>query len=136
MSKTNNPKSAWKGKSTEEDKPWGSVITWSAISEISGKILKIEKGGRTSLKYNTVKHEVLFLISGTVIISTWRAGPHPDQVPELRIPLKPGDTFNIQSEIPYRITALEESYIVEISNGKSNQAVIFYDDYGRDDEKS
>ena len=48
----------------------------------------------------------------------------------------PGDIFNIQSEIPFRLLATEDSYIVEISNGKNNQTVMLKDDYGRVDEKS
>jgi mannose-6-phosphate isomerase-like protein (cupin superfamily) len=136
MSKTNNPKSAWKGSGAEIEKPWGSVISWSAIQSIGGKIIKINKGERTSLKYNSIKDEVLFVISGSVIVSTWSIRKNPDQSPELRSPLSPGDTFNIQSEIPFRLTALEDSYIVEISNGKNNQIVRFEDDYGRADEES
>ena len=136
MSKTDNPKSAWKGNSSEVEKPWGSVISWSAIQSIGGKIIKLKKGERTSLKYNTVKDEVLFVISGSVIVSTWSVRKNPDQSAEIRHPLKPGDTFNIQSEIPFRLKALEDSYIVEISNGKNNQIVRFKDDYGRVDEES
>lgn len=131
-----NNKSAWKGKGVEIEKPWGSVISWSAIKSIGGKIIKIKKGERTSLKYNTVKDEVLFVISGSVIVSTWSARKNTDQSAEIRRPLKPGDTFNIQSEIPFRLKALEDSYIVEISNGKNNQIVRFKDDYGRIDEES
>jgi len=136
MNETNNPKSAWKGISSEIEKPWGSVISWSAIQSIGGKIIKLNKGERTSLKYNTVKDEVLFVVSGNIIASTWSLRKNPDYSPELREPLKSGDTFNIQSEIPFRLSALEDSYIVEISNGTSNQIVRLKDDYGRADEES
>jgi mannose-6-phosphate isomerase-like protein (cupin superfamily) len=136
MSKTDNPKSAWKGKGTEIEKPWGSVISWSAIKTIGGKIIKIKKGERTSLKYNTLKDEVLFVISGSIIVSTWSQKKHPEESAELRYPIFPGETFSIQSEIPFRLKALEDSYIVEISNGKNNQIVRFKDDYGRADEES
>ena len=70
MSETNNPKSAWKGSSAEVEKLWGSVISWSAIQSIGGKIIKLKKGERTSLKYNTIKDEVLFIVSSSVIVST------------------------------------------------------------------
>ena len=136
MNETNNPKSAWKGISSEIEKPWGTVISWSAIQSIGGKIIKLNKGERTSLKYNTVKDEVLFVVSGNIIASTWSLRKNPDYSPELREPLKSGDTFNIQSEIPFRLSALEDSYIVEISNGTSNQIVRLKDDYGRADEES
>jgi mannose-6-phosphate isomerase-like protein (cupin superfamily) len=134
MNETNNPKSAWKGISSEIEKPWGTVISWSAIQSIGGKIIKLNKGERTSLKYNTVKDEVLFVVSGNIIVSTWSLRKNPDYSPELREPLKPGDTFNIQSEIPFRLSALTDSYIVEISNGKNNDIVMIKDDYGRADE--
>lgn len=136
MSETNNPKSAWKGKGVEIEKPWGSVISWSAIQSIGGKIIKINKGERTSLKYNTLKDEVLFVISGSIIISTWSPRKPPDESAELRYPIFQGETFNIQSEIPFRLSALEDSYVVEISNGKNNDIVMIKDDYGRVNEES
>lgn len=136
MSKTANKKSAWKGKSTEYEKPWGTVISWSAIQSIGGKIIKLNKGKRTSLKYNTIKDEVLFIISGEVIASTWPHGKYAIDADETKEKLMPGDIFNIQSEIPFRLLATEDSYIVEISNGKNNQTVMLKDDYGRVDEKS
>lgn len=135
MGKLDNKKTAWKGKSNEIKKPWGSVISWSALKTVGGKIIKIEKNHRTSLKYNTLKDEALFIISGKVIVSTWDSVRKIDNTPEMRYPLTQGDTFNIQSEVPFRITAIEDSYIVEISNGKNNQIVRLKDDYGRIDEK-
>ena len=136
MSKTGNKKSAWKGRSTESEKPWGSVISWSAIQSIGGKIIKLNKDKRTSLKYNTIKDEVLFIISGNVIVSTWPYGEQVNDSKETKTQLLQGDIFNIQSEIPFRLHALEDSYIVEISNGKNNGIVRFKDDYGRVNEKS
>jgi hypothetical protein len=76
------------------------------------------------------------LISGRVIVSTWPSKRTPGHLPEIRTPLTPGDTFNIQSEVPFRIQALDDSYIVEISNGINNDVVMFDDDYGRVDEES
>lgn len=132
---TKHPKTAWKGRGNEISKPWGSVIEWSAINSIGGKIIKINKNERTSLKYNTLKDEVLFIVSGEIIISTWSPRKPTDQSPEIRTPLGAGDTFNIQSEVPFRISAVEDSYIVEISNSKKNIAIMIDDDYGRADEK-
>lgn len=136
MSKTRYSKSAWAGKGVEVEKPWGTVISWTALKTVGGKIIKIKKGERTSLKYNTLKDEALFLISGSIIASQWTPRKPPEQSTELRIPLKPGDTFNIQSEVPFRLTALEDSYLVEISNEKNNNIVRLADDYGRNNEKS
>jgi mannose-6-phosphate isomerase-like protein (cupin superfamily) len=57
-------KSAWKGKSQKIQKPWGHELVWSGHESVHGKILYIEAGCRTSLKYHSLKSETLLFLSG------------------------------------------------------------------------
>ena len=127
-------KSIWVTRSTGITKPWGNEQAWSTggSSRIKGKILYINKGHRTSLKYNQNKDETLFVLSGRLLLT------HADEKFESHKTFKscyvePGESINVQSECPYRVKALADSVIVEIGfggNGSSN-SVRFHDDYGR-----
>ena len=114
-------KSIWVTKSTGISKPWGNEQAWSTggSSRIKGKILYINKGHRTSLKYNQNKDETLFVLSGRLLLT------HADEKFESH------KTF--KSCYVYRVKAMADSVIVEIGfggNGSSN-SVRFHDDYGR-----
>ena len=126
-------KCSWKGRSEKVKKPWGYEIVWSALPGVHGKILSIEAGNRTSLKYNNHKDEVLYVLSGKVLIQ------HGDQLtltkederPYVIDEFFPGDVLHVQSCSPYRITAIENSEIIEIGNNKKSQFTRLDDDYGR-----
>jgi len=46
---------------------------------------------------------------------------------------EPGRVLHIQSHCPYRVTALEDSVIIEIGNHLSSPVVRIEDDYNRQD---
>ena len=127
-------KSIWVTKSTEITKPWGNEQAWSTggNSRIKGKILYINKGQRTSLKYNRNKDETLFLLTGRLLLtfSNEKFKEHKDFT---SCYVEPGESINIQSDCPYRVKAMTDSVIVEIGFGGngSKKAFRFHDDYGR-----
>ena len=61
-------KSAWVSRSKDnyEDKPWGKEKTWTGFSGVHGKLLYIDSGKKTSLKFHSQKSEVLFLKAGKI----------------------------------------------------------------------
>tara|TARA_B100000214_G_C23819974_1_gene559171 strand:- start:161 stop:580 length:420 start_codon:yes stop_codon:yes gene_type:complete len=129
-------KSAWVSRKKTDSKitkPWGYEIVWSGFSGVHGKSLFIESGKRTSLKYNKMKSEVLMVKSGKVraeygdelTISDPLVHPMQTSI------LEPGDSLLVQSAAPYRITAIEDSEIIEIGNNLSDSPVRLEDDYGR-----
>jgi len=127
-------KSAWISSSaTTEEKPWGFETRWSGFSGIHGKTLFIRKGGRTSLKYNTAKTEVLMLRSGSAeaLFGDELSLNDPIGHPMKKEKMLSGDTLLIQSMCPYRITALEDCEIFEIGDNASDKVVRLEDDYGR-----
>ena len=49
--------------------------------------------------------------------------------------LSAGDVFNVQSECPYRLQALEESIMIEVGDRCDDVPVRLEDDYGRADAR-
>lgn len=127
------PKESWRSRSYKDIKPWGETIIWHALQSIHGKIIKINSGCRTSLKYHTLKNEVFFVMIGSVKVeygnskTMKNSKKHPFQT----CILGPGDTFVVQSECPYRFEALEDSYLIEVGDRMEDQPVRIEDDYGR-----
>ena len=96
------------------------------------KILHIKKGFRNSLKYNQIKDETLFVLSGRLLLTYANEEFKEHKTFRSRY-IDQGETINIQSGCPYRFKAVKDSVIVEIgSRATSSGAVVrFHDDYGR-----
>lgn len=126
-------KEIWKSTSRKEDKPWGTTQVWSAHGTWQGKIITINAGARTSLKYNVLKNEVFYLLSGLVHITfgNSRTLSDPTINPYVTTILEVGDFLSVQSDCPYRILAIENSVLVELANTQDSKTVILEDDYGR-----
>jgi mannose-6-phosphate isomerase-like protein (cupin superfamily) len=129
------PKHAWTTKSTKKQDPWGESTTWSAMQGIHGKIIHIHEGKRTSLKYHRAKNEVFFVLSGVVRVDfgSSKTIDKPEKYPMNSQILREGDVLNVQSECPYRLTALQDCVIVEVGDRFENEPVRIEDDYGRAD---
>lgn len=127
-------KAAWVSKWTKEDKPWGHEMIWASFTAGHGKLLSLNKGARTSLKYNPQKSESLIVLTGKVHAMFGDEYTLQDEVghPWIEEVLEPGMTLNVQSHCPYRLTALEDSQVVEIGNHLSDTPVRLEDDYGRE----
>ena len=124
-------KTCWNGKTTRSDKSWGHEVVWATLRGVSGKILFMEKGKSTSLKYYKHKNEVILIRKGRVRIAWADENYHSEKYPSrIQISLlKEGDVFCIQSTCPYRITALEDSEVFEIGNATSNtDRVVIYEE--------
>ena len=124
---------AWPGRSKQNDKPWGSEREWTGI--FHGKEIHIKSGHRTSLKYNNNKDEALYVHSGLVLAEFADEGhlTSPSKHPAKSKRLKKGDVLNVQAGCPYRLSALEDSIVFEISENRfGGGRTIIEDDYGRD----
>lgn len=127
-----NFKSAWVTKSSASDKPWGTETTWSGGFGSSVKTLLLKSGERTSFKINLNKDEML--ICGTGKLNAYFADEEivKNGVGDLNIEtLTAGCALVVQSGCPYRIEAVEDSTVLEISSQSQNSTVRLHDDYGR-----
>ena len=132
-------KTAWVSHTwSKNEKPWGHEISWSSFSSGHGKILLINKGHRTSLKFNKQKNESLLLMSGKLKVtygdefSLERPETHPLKTETIEV----GGCLHVQSHCPYRLEALEDSQVIEIGNFLNDTPVRIEDDYGRSVKKN
>ena len=125
----------WFGKSKPASKPWGHEVEFVGI--FHGKHICMKKNHRTSLKFNNQKNEMLYVVDGEVLIE-YAAEMHfkdPIQYPSRTRRMSPGEYMNIQAGCPYRLTALSDATVFEISDSKfGDSRVIIEDDYGRETE--
>jgi len=126
-------KTAWKSGSHRREKPWGHEIVWAGHNSIHGKILYINAGARTSLKYHKLKAETLFFVSGKAKVTFGAENTFVDPIawPMQEKEFCAGDTLMVQSGCPYRIHAVEDCEVIEIGNHLNDAAVRIDDDYGR-----
>jgi mannose-6-phosphate isomerase-like protein (cupin superfamily) len=127
-------KTCWKNRPYENEKPWGREVVWATLSGINGKLIFINKGKSTSLKFYDRKDEVIFVRKGKVQI-VWDNNSF-DKDQELskysKVKLIEGDSFCIQAGCPYRIKAIQNSEIIEIGSCSNSAYTIIHDDYGRE----
>ena len=129
----------WKGKSSKKKTPWGEQTRWSAPWGTSGKVTFIEAGKRTSKKMYKQKREIIYLLSGKAIVYAYGEAEFFDYIDKDNAKcynLEPGDTVLIEPGSVYRVSALEDSTLVEVQAGgplghNESDLVRFEDDYGR-----
>ena len=127
-------KSAWVIQSSSLEKPWGDETMWRSPNGVAVKTLTLKKGKRNSFKYNNVKDELLICASGKIrayfgcedILSGYGDLSVAD--------LEAGMALAVQSQCPYRLEALEDSVVLEVSTKQLNTTSIvrLHDDYGRE----
>ena len=117
-----------------EKKPWGTVENLPSAFSAQGKIINLRADQRTSLKYYVTLNQVLYCLSGKVLVYAPNEKEFGDITKEdgNYFTLEPGDIINIEARNPYRLYAYENSVLVEVLVGHTNQDVIMLeDDYGR-----
>lgn len=110
-------------------KPWGYEIWWARTERYVGKILHVNKGESLSLQYHNIKDETILMQSGLLLFETGQKG---DPGPLQRLEMKPGDVFHITPGTLHRMTALEDSDLVEVSTPETDDVVRLEDRYGRE----
>tara|TARA_R110001592_G_scaffold257905_4_gene521596 strand:+ start:14030 stop:14494 length:465 start_codon:yes stop_codon:yes gene_type:complete len=126
--------SIWKSKTEDVSKPWGSVREIPAPFAAKGKIINLEGDKRTSLKYYPHLDQVLYCLSGKVLVHAPDEKEFGDFTKNENnyFELLPGDLINIQAGNPYRLMAFEDSVLIEVLIGhRSSEKIMLEDDYGR-----
>lgn len=131
---TRETKTAWVVSSTSIEKPWGEETKWASTGIVTVKTLTLKKGQRNSFKFNTVKNELLICASGKLRayygdeeIVSFGFGDLKTAVLDEKMAL------SVQSGCPYRLEALEDSIILEVSSNDRGDSGVnrIHDDYGR-----
>jgi|GEM_PF-766568 len=126
-------KTSWITKSTASETPWGNETSWSGTRTAVVKTLSLTTGKRNSFKYNKIKDEMLICGSGKVKVYYGSEEIITKSRGDLQSGfLEPGRALVVQSGCPYRLEAVEDSVILEVSSQKDQNPVRLHDDYGRE----
>ena len=124
--KVSNENRVARGPLSRIVKPWGGEELLAHTDRYALKRIHVKKGSRPSLQYHERKSESLYLLSGLLKIEI---GVDRDSlvVDEIR----PGEIVDVPSGKVHRVSALEDSVIIEVSTPELDDVVRVEDDYGR-----
>ncbi len=109
------------------EKPWGNELLWAVTDRYVGKILHIKAGQSLSLQYHEKKDETVMVLRGKMAFTHYEEG-QPPVVTEL-VPLQP---FHVTPGLRHRMTAIEDTDVVEVSTIELDDVVRLEDQYGRE----
>jgi mannose-6-phosphate isomerase-like protein (cupin superfamily) len=108
------------------EKPWGWELWWAHTDRYVGKILHIRAGEALSLQYHRVKDETIMVLSGRLRLEHFAEGDPPSSTE-----LAPRQPFRITPGMRHRMTALEDTDLLEVSTTELDDVVRLADRYGR-----
>ncbi len=108
------------------EKPWGYELIWAHADDYVGKILFVRAGQALSLQYHEQKDESWLVQSGRASLELGELGG--ELTP---IEIGPGDAFRYRPGTVHRVTAIEDTTIVEVSTTELDDVVRLDDRYGR-----
>ena len=108
------------------EKPWGRELWVAHTDKYALKIIEVNKGTRSSLQYHLRKHEHIYVDSGTLQVE-WE-NDHGEM--ETRV-LQPGDVVENRPGRKHRVTAIENTRLIEVSTPELDDVVRIEDDYQR-----
>lgn len=109
------------------EKPWGYEIIWAESEQYVGKILFVKAGNALSLQYHEVKDETVYVHEGKV---QWEIGEAGATTLDVQV-VGPGTSFRIKPGTIHRMTAVEDTLMLEVSTPQLGDVVRLEDRYGR-----
>ncbi len=119
---------AWSVEPRRVDKPWGYELVWAKTDAYAGKVLFVRAGESLSLQFHREKDESWLVQSGRAKLELGSAG---DAVLNEEV-VGPGASFRFPPGTVHRITAVEDTTIVEVSTPQLEDVVRLEDRYGRE----
>jgi len=118
---------AWAVEAQRVEKPWGWELIWAETERFAGKVLFVRAGESLSLQFHRVKDEAWFVQSGRAKVEIGNAG---EAVLNEEIVAAPA-YFRLMPGTVHRVTALEDTTIIEVSTPELDDVVRLQDRYGR-----
>lgn len=110
------------------EKPWGWELIWAHADEYVGKILFVRAGQSLSLQFHREKDESWLVQSGRAKLELGRIG----QAVLAEEVIAAGSAFHYPPGTVHRVTALEDTTIIEVSTPHLEDVVRLEDAYGRE----
>ena len=108
------------------EKPWGWEVVWAEADDYVGKLLFVRAGHSLSLQYHEVKDESWLVQQGRASLELGAVGGELET-----IEIGPDDAFRFRPGTVHRVTAIEDTLIVEASTPHLDDVVRLEDRYGR-----
>jgi mannose-6-phosphate isomerase len=109
------------------DKPWGHEVIWAVSDSYAGKLLFVKAGESMSLQFHNVKDEAWYVLEGRAKLELGAAG---ERMLNNEV-IGPGAAFRFPPGTVHRLTAVEDTTIVEVSTPQLDDVVRLEDRYGR-----
>jgi mannose-6-phosphate isomerase len=110
------------------EKPWGWELIWALTDDYCGKILFVKAGESLSLQFHNVKDESWYVLEVRARLELGQAG---EGMLEEAV-IAPGEAFRFRAGTVHRVTALEDTRILEVSTPHLDDVVRLEDNYGRE----
>jgi mannose-6-phosphate isomerase len=109
------------------EKPWGWELVWAETEQYAGKLLFVRAGESLSLQYHERKDESWLVQEGRARLELGDVGG------DLEVfEIAPGDTFHFRPGTVHRVTAIEDTLVIEVSTADLTDVVRLEDAYGRE----
>ena len=117
----------WAVEPRKVEKPWGWELIWADTDAYLGKTLFVRAGHSLSLQFHREKEESWYVESGRAQLELGAAGQGALDAGVIG----PGDCFHYPPGTVHRVTALEDTTILEVSTSHPDDVVRLEDAYGR-----
>ena len=118
----------WRFEPRRVEKPWGYELIWAHADAYVGKILFVRAGQSLSLQFHNEKDESWYVQSGRAELELGEVGQRAlnhEVIAE-------GGSFHFVPGTVHRVTALEDTTILEVSTPHLEDVVRLEDRYGRE----
>jgi mannose-6-phosphate isomerase len=109
------------------EKPWGHELLWALTDRYCGKVIFVRAGHALSLQFHNVKDEAWYVEAGKAELELAATG---EGITESEI-VGPGAAFRFPPGTVHRLTAIEDTTILEVSTPEIDDVVRLEDRYGR-----
>ena len=118
----------WAFQVTKVEKPWGYELIWALTETYCGKVLFVKAGAALSLQFHNEKDESWLVQSGRARLELGEVG---QQVLHEEV-IGAGAAFRYRPGTVHRVTAIEDTTILEVSTPQIDDIVRLQDLYGRE----
>jgi mannose-6-phosphate isomerase len=118
----------WAFEVRKVEKPWGYELIWALTDTYCGKVLFVRAGHSLSLQFHRQKDEAWLVQSGRAKLELGNAG---DKTLKEEV-IGAGAAFHYAPGTVHRVTAIEDTTILEVSTPQLDDVVRLEDAYGRE----
>jgi mannose-6-phosphate isomerase len=122
-----NSLDSWAFEPKKVEKPWGWELIWALTDHYCGKLLFVHTGHSLSLQFHRRKDEAWYVQEGRAELELANAG----QAVTASEVIGPGSCFHFPPGTVHRVTAIEDTLILEVSTPDLDDVVRLEDKYGR-----